>query len=111
MLSSLIWTFSILLIGDWIGAPYFQSDFRLRHAFIWIAAAAVSFPHQLIYKRQSLGDLLVLLGIMAPAVVLGIWLSFALFDADAALGFLPQLVGVIVGAGAYALFRRRSRKE
>ena len=59
MLSSLIWTLGILLIGDWIAAPYIQSDFRLRHAFIWIAASAVSFPHQLIYKRQSLGDLLV----------------------------------------------------
>ena len=109
--SSLIWTIGILLIGDWIGGSYFQSDFRLRFAFIWFAASAVSFAHQLIYKRQSLGDMLVTVGIMAPAVVIGVWLSFAFFEADATLGFLPQLAGVIVGAVVYALFRRMSRKE
>ena len=110
MLSSGIWTLGILLIGDWIGAPYFQSDFRLRFAFIWFAASAVSFAHQLIYKRQSLGDMLVMVGIMAPAVVIGVWLSFAFFEAHATLAFLPQLAGLIVGAGAYGLFRRMSRK-
>ncbi len=110
MLSAGIWTIGILLIGDWIGGSYFQSDFRLRFAFIWFAALAVSFPHQLIYKQQSLGDMLVMVGIMAPAVVIGVWLSFAFFEADAPLGFLPQLIGVIVGAVVYVLFRRRSRK-
>ena len=110
-LSVLIWIFGIVFIGDWIGAPDFQSDFRLRFTFICIAAGAVAFMHELIYKRQSLGDMLVTVGIMAPAVVIGVWLSFAFFEADAALGFLPQLVGVIVGAVVYVLFRRRSRKE
>ena len=37
MLSSGIWTIGILLIGDWIGGSYFQSDFRLRFAFIGLS--------------------------------------------------------------------------
>ena len=105
--SLLIWTLGILLIGDWIGAPYFQSDYRLRFAFVLIATSAISFAHQLIYKRQNLRDLLVSLAIMAPAVVIGMWLSFALFDSKAALGFLPQFGGIIVGIGVYAFVRRK----
>ena len=105
--SLLIWTLGILLIGDWIGAPYFQSDYRLRFAFILIATSAISFAHQLIYKRQNLRDLLVSLAIMAPAVVIGMWLSFSLFDSKAALGFLPQFGGIIVGIGVYAFVRRK----
>ena len=108
--SLLIWTLGILLIGDWIGAPYFQSDYRLRFAFILIATSAISFAHQLIYKRQNLRDLLVSLAIMAPAVVIGMWLSFSLFDSKAALGFLPQFGGIIVGIGVYAIVRRKFLK-
>ena len=109
--SSLIWTIGILLIGHWIGGSYFQSDFRLRFAFYWLAGSVVTFVHQLIYKRQILGDQLVAAGFMVPAFVIGVWLSFAFFEADAALGFLPQVVAVIVGAVVYVLYRRMSPKE
>ena len=42
--------------------------------------------HELIYKRKRLNDLLVTLGIVVVAIALGIWMSFAFFDA---LNFLP----------------------
>ncbi len=51
--SSLIWTLAILLLGDWIGGSYFQSDFHLRYAFMCIAVSAVYFIHVLIYKRKT----------------------------------------------------------
>ena len=47
---------------------------------------------------------------MAPAVVIGMWLSFSLFDSKAALGFLPQFGGIIVGIGVYAIVRRKFLK-
>ena len=111
MLSLSIWLVGILLIGDRIGASYFQSDFRLRFTFICIAGFAVSFMHELIYKRKKLGDLLVTLVIVAVAIVVGVWMSFAFFDADAALGFLPILAWAIVAWAVDALIRRRIRKE
>ena len=97
----------ILLIGDRIWAPYFESDFRVRFSFICIATFAASFIHELIYKRKSLGDLLFTLGIFAAMFVIGAWLSFASFDADAALGFLPILVAMIVAWGVDFLVRKR----
>ena len=109
-LSVFIWLFAILLIGDWLGAPYFQSDFRLRFSFICIAAFVVSSMHDLIYKRKRLNDLLVTLGIVVVAIALGIWMSFAFFDADSALNFLPILALAIVAWGVDAWVRRKSRK-
>lgn len=109
-LSMFIWMVGILLIGDRFGASYFQSDFRLRLVFICIAAAIVAFPHQLIYKRQTLGEMLVSMVIMVPVAVVGVWISFAFFDADATLGFLPILVAVVIASGVDALARKRFRK-
>lgn len=111
MLSIFIWMFAILFIGDRIGVPYFQSDSRLRYTYIIIGALAVSFLHDLIYRRKSLSDLLVSLGIFSPFFILGVWLSFALFDADSALNYLPLLAAAIVAWGVDVLVRKKYRKE
>lgn len=111
MLSIFIWIFAIFLIGDRIGAPYFQSDSRLRFTYTIIGTLAVSFLHDLIYRRKSLSDLLVSLAILAPFFILGVWLSFALYDADTALNYLPLLAAVIVAWGVDVLVRKKHRKE
>ena len=67
--------------------------------------------HELIYKRKKLGDLLVSLVIVAVAIVVGRWMSFAFFDADSILSFLPILAWAIVAWGVDVLVRRMSRKE
>ena len=109
-LSVFIWLVATLLIGDWLGAPYFQSDFRLRFSFICIAAFVVLSTHELIYNRKSLADLLVTLGIVVVAIALGIWMSFVFFDAESALNFLPILALAIVAWGVDAWVRRKSRE-
>ena len=109
--SSLIWTLAILLLGDWIGGSYFQSDFRLRYAFMCIAVSAVYFVHVLIYKRKSPADVRVSLTIFIPVISLSVWLSFALFTAESSFNFLPLLVGMFTAFGLDLWFQRRQRQS
>ena len=108
--SSLIWTLAILLLGDWIGGSYFQSDFRLRYAFMCIAVSAVYFIHLLIYKRKSPSDVLTSLAIFTPVIGLAVWLSFALFTADSPFNFLPLLVGMFAAFGVDLWVSKRQRQ-
>ena len=73
--SSLIWMLAILLSGDWLGGSLFQSDFRLRYAFMCIAASAVYFIHVLIYKHKTPAEVLVSLTVFTPVIALSVWLS------------------------------------
>ncbi len=108
--SILIWTLAILLLGDWLGGPFFQTDFRLRYSFMCIAVSLISFTHELIYKRKSLRDVQVSLAIFTPVIGLSIWLSFALFDAASSLNFLPLLVGMFLAFGGELYIRKKRRK-
>ena len=108
--SSLIWMLAILLLGDWLGGSLFQSDFRIRYAFMCIAASAVYFIHVLIYKHKTPTEVLVSLTIFTPVIALSVWLSFALFTADAPFNFLPLLVGLFLSFGIDLWVRRRQRQ-
>ena len=108
--SILIWTLAILLLGDWLGGPFFQTDFRLRYSFMCIAVSLISFTHELIYKRKSLRDVQVSLAIFTPVIGLSVWLSFALFDAASSLNFLPLLVGMFLAFGGELYIRKKRRK-
>ncbi len=108
--SSLISTLGILLLGDWFGGPFFQSDFRLRYAFMCIAVSAIYFIHLLIYKRKRPPDVLISLAIFTPVIGLAVWLSFALFTADSPFNFLPLLVGMFAAFGVDLWVGKRQRQ-
>ena len=108
--SILIWTLAVLLLGDWLGGPYFQSDFRLRYSYMCIAVSAISFTHELIYKRKSPRDVLVSVAIFVPIIGISVWLSFALFDAFSTLNFVPLLVGMFIAFGLDLWVRKNLRK-
>ncbi len=108
--SSLIWIFAILLLGDWFGGPFFQSDSRLRYAFMCIAVSAVYFIHLLIYKRKSSSDVLISLAIFTPVIGLAVWLTFALFTAESPFYFLPLLVGIFAAFGVDLWVSKRQRQ-
>ena len=108
--SSLIWTLAILLLGDWLGGSFFQSDFRLRYAFMCIVVSAVYFIHVLIYKRKTPADVRVSLTIFIPVIGLSVWLSFALFTADSPFNFLPLLVGMFAAFGVDLWVSKRQRQ-
>ena len=108
--SSLIWTLAILLLGDWIGGSYFQSDFRLRYAFMCIAVSAVYFIHVLIYKRKTPAEVRASLTIFIPVIGLSVWLSFTLFTADSPYNFLPLLVGIFAAFGLDLWIQKRQRQ-
>ncbi len=107
--SILIWTLAILLLGDWLGG--LQSDFRLRYAYMCIAVSAISFTHELIYKRKSPRDVLVSVAIFVPIIGISVWLSFALFDAFSTLNFVPLLVGIFIAFGLDLWVRKNLRKS
>ena len=75
-----------------LAAPIFQSDFRLRYAFMCIAVSAVYFIHVLIYKRKTPAEVRDSLTIFIPVIGLSVWLSFTLFTADSPYNFFPLLV-------------------
>ncbi len=108
--SSLIWTLAVLLLGDWLGGSVFQSDFRLRYAFMCIAVSAVYFIHVLIYKRKSPSDVRASLTIFIPVIGMGAWLSFALFTADSAYNFLPILIGMFAAFGLDLWLAKKRRQ-
>ncbi len=108
--SSLIWTLAVLLLGDWLGGSVFQSDFRLRYAFMCIAVSAVYFIHVLIYKRKSPSDVSASLTIFIPVIGMGAWLSFALFTADSAYNFLPILIGMFAAFGMDLWLAKKRRQ-
>ncbi len=108
--SSLIWTLAVLLLGDWLGGSVFQSDFRLRYAFMCIAVSAVYFIHVLIYKRKSPSDVRASLTIFIPVIGMGAWLSFALFTADSAYNFLPILIGMFAAFGMDLWLAKKRRQ-
>ena len=108
--SILIWTLAILLLGDWLGGPFFQSDFRLRYSYMCIAVSAVSFTHELVYNRKTPREVLISVIIFTPIIGLSVLLSFALFDAASTLNFLPLLVGMFVAFGLDLWVRKRQRQ-
>ena len=107
--SLVFWLAGLLLIGERIGAPYIQSYILLRLTIMCIIYPAVSFMHELIYRRKSLGDALVTLGISFPILALGVFLSFALFDAASRLNVLPIIVAAFAAWGVDVLVRKKAR--
>lgn len=108
--SILIWTLAILLLGDWLGGPFFQSDFRLRYSYMCIAVSAISFTHELVYKRKIPRDVLVSVVIFVPVIGISVWVSFALFDAFSTFNFIPLLVGMFIAFGLDLWVRKRLRQ-
>ena len=107
--SLVFWLAGLLLIGERIGAPYYQSYILLRLTIMCIIYLAVSFMHELIYKRKSLGDALGMLGISIPILALGVFLSFALLNAASPLNALPIIVAAFVAWGVDVLVRKKPR--
>ena len=107
--SLVFWLAGLLLIGERIGAPYYQSYILLRLTIMCIIYLAVSFMHELIYKRKSLGDSLGTLGISIPILALGVLLSFALLNAASPLNALPIIVAAFVAWGVDVLVRKKPR--
>ncbi len=107
--SLVIWLAGLLLIGEGIGSPYIQSYILLRLTIMCIIYPAVSFMHELIYQRKSLADALVTLAITFPILALGVFLSFALFDAASRLNFLPIIVAAFAAWGVDVLVRKKVR--
>ena len=107
--SLVFWLAGLLLIGERIGAPYYQSYILLRLTIMCIIYLAVSFMHELIYKRKSLGDALGTLAISIPILALGVLLSFALLNAASPLNALPIIVAAFVAWGVDVLVRKKLR--
>ena len=107
--SLVFWLAGLLLIGERIGAPYYQSYILLRLTIMCIIYLAVSFMHELIYKRKSLGDALGTLAISIPILALGVLLSFALLNAASPLNALPIIVAAFVAWGVDVLVRKKPR--
>ncbi|MCY4410704.1 MAG: hypothetical protein OXC27_09580 [Caldilineaceae bacterium] len=107
--SLVIWLAGLLLIGEGIGAPYIQSYILLRLTIMCIIYPAVSFMHELIYRRKSLADALITLGITFPILALGVFFSFTLFDAASRLNFLPIIVAAFVAWGVDIMVRKKAR--
>ena len=109
--SLVFWLAGLLLIGERIGAPYYQSYILLRLTIMCIIYLAVSFMHELIYKRKSLGDSLGTLGISIPILALGVLLSFALLNAASPLNALPIIVAAFVAWGVDVLVGKKPRTQ
>ena len=107
--SLVFWLAGLLLIGERIGAPYYQSYNLLRLTIMCIIYLAVSFMHELIYKRKSLADALGTLAISIPILALGVLLSFALLNAASPLNALPIIVAAFVAWGVDVMVRKRPR--
>ena len=109
--SLVFWLAGLLLIGERIGAPYYQSYILLRLTIMCIIYLAVSFMHELIYKRKSLGDSLGTLGISIPILALGVLLSFALLNAASPLNALAIIVAAFVAWGVDVLVGKKPRTQ
>ena len=109
--SLVFWLAGLLLIGERIAAPYFPSYILLRLTIMCIIYLAVSFMHELIYKRKSLGGSLGTLGISIPILALGVFLSFALLNAASPLNALPIIVAAFVAWGVDVLVRKKPRTQ
>lgn len=113
-LALILGMFASVAIAIWIHSAFFPgSDGRLEPIFVMIAAMATTYAHILIYRREMFRGLredLLALAILVAGFGAGIWVSFAYFDSDSFLSYLPIYAGLLVGVGPSIPIRKWFRK-
>ena len=113
-LALILGMFASLAVATWVHHTFFSgSDGRLENIFVVIAIMATTYAHFLIYRREMLRSLreeVLSLGFTVAGWCAGIWISFAYFDSDSFLSYLPIYAGLLVGVGPSIPIRKWFRK-